>query len=326
MRNSGRARLAILLLASVCLFWGMTFLLMQIGTERIREVVGTTDRVGPSAFFLVVRFVIAAALMPLVLPRSVRRLSREAWKQGLLLSLPFSLGFILQVVGLSQPDVSPGQSAFLTSLYVVGTPIIDALARRRRPTLGVLLGIPLATLGAAFMQGPPRGGLSLGAWLTVGCAVVFAVHILVTDYSTRRADPLAITLTTLLFSAAWIALGLALTPGAAAVVRVDRLPALFLDPRFAATEVLCAVLATVVALSVLNRWQKELDPSRAAIVYTLEPVFASVISLIAGRDRLSGWLFFGAGMILLANLSAELVGKRRPAVAAPVSSAAGGGA
>ncbi|HEY3353708.1 MAG TPA: DMT family transporter [Polyangia bacterium] len=312
------ARLAIILLSAVCLFWGMTFLLMQIGTERIRAILGTQDRLGPSALFLFVRFGLAALLMPLCLPSSVRRLDRVAWAQGLLLSLPFSLGFILQVFGLSQADVSPSQSAFLTSLFVVATPILDALVRRRRPPLGVLVGIPLAVVGAAFMQGPPRGGLSLGAWMTIACAVVFAVHILVTDYSTRRADPMAITLTTLLFSVVWMGLALAAAPGAGAL-RLARLPALLLDPRFALAEVLCALLATVVALSVLNRWQKELDPSRAAIAYTSEPVFAAIISLAAGRDHLSGWLFFGAGMILLANLSAELIGKR---AAPPVGGAA----
>ena len=55
-------------------------------------------------------------------------------------------------------------------------------------------------------------------------------------------------------------------------------------------------------------------PSRAAIVYTAEPVFAAVISIIAGRDTVNGWLAFGATMILLANLSAEFL-RKRPKVA-----------
>jgi drug/metabolite transporter (DMT)-like permease len=66
---------------------------------------------------------------------------------------------------------------------------------------------------------------------------------------------------------------------------------------------------------VLNRWQKELAPSRAAVVYTSEPVFASLISVIAVRDTVTVWLLFGATMILLANLSAEFIGRRkRPVV------------
>ncbi|MCF6228561.1 MAG: EamA family transporter, partial [Planctomycetes bacterium] len=74
---------------------------------------------------------------------------------------------------------------------------------------------------------------------------------------------------------------------------------------------LCGLLATVVAISVLNRWQKELTPTRAAIVYTAEPIFASLYSIfISGQDAFSWWLVFGAGMIIIANLSAELLRKR----------------
>ncbi|MCZ7606507.1 MAG: EamA family transporter [Planctomycetota bacterium] len=90
----------------------------------------------------------------------------------------------------------------------------------------------------------------------------------------------------------------------------------FTDAAFVSTELLCAVFATVIAVSVLNRWQKELAPSRAAIVYTAEPVFAATISIIAGRDHVNGWLIFGAGMILLANLSAEFL-RKRPRIAMP---------
>jgi drug/metabolite transporter (DMT)-like permease len=283
---------------------------MPLGTERIRAVLGSDDRLGASALFLLVRFALAALLMPLCVPASLRRLSRAAWAHGFLLSLPFSLGFVLQVFGLARAEVSPGQSAFLTSLFVVATPILDAFVRRRPPTAGVILGVVLATVGAAFMSGPPRGGLSVGAWLTIGCAVVFAVHILVTDYSTRRADPMAITLTMLVLSAAWMTGTLVAAPGAVTLLGWDAVTRLFADPQFLLAIGVCSLLATVVALSVLNRWQKELSPSRAAIVYTSEPVFASIVSLAAGRDRLTGWLLFGAAMILCANLAAEFVGRR----------------
>src|SRR5919108_731825 len=65
-----------------------------------------------------------------------------------------------------------------------------------------------AVIGAAYMKGPPEGGLSIGAWATIGCAVVFGAHILLTDYVTKRADPMAITLTMLLWSVVWTGLAL----------------------------------------------------------------------------------------------------------------------
>ena len=304
-------RIATLVLAFVCLVWGSTFLLMKIGTGRLTPLFGPGNDVAVTAYFLFVRFGLAAVLMPVLIPASIRRLDRQAWFQGLWLSLVMTTGFVLQVFGLTQPDLPPSQSAFLTSLYVVAAPIIAAIALRQKPTLGVLIGLPLALLGAGFIAGPPTGGLSLGAWASVACAVVFGGHIVLTDVATRRADPLAITFTMLLFSALWSLLLLLAAPGGLATLTPDMTARVFTDMPFLLTAGVCAVLATVVALSALNRWQKELSPSRAGIIYTGEPVCAAVFSVAAGIERVNGWLFFGAAMILVANLCTEFVGGRR---------------
>jgi drug/metabolite transporter (DMT)-like permease len=140
----------------------------------------------------------------------------------------------------------------------------------------VLLGVALATIGAAFIKGVPETGLSIGAWATIACAVVFGGHIVLTDVFTRRSDALALTFTMLVWSTLWMALALALAPDAARALDTSRLAAVFSDGLFWLTELLCALLATVLALTLLNVWQKELSPSRAAVVYTSEPVFATL--------------------------------------------------
>ncbi len=313
-----RARLiATFALLSVCIFWGATFLWMKEGTDALQVVYGSERPAAVGAFFLLWRFLVAALLMPLLVPRSVKRLDRASLKWGFLLSLPFTLGFLLQIFGLAQSDVLPSQSAFLTSLYVVATPLIAAFVFRRLPPRGVMIGVLLATLGAAYIKGPPQGGLSPGAWATIGCAVLFGVHILMTDTGTKRADPMAVTLVMFVCASLFTAVAVVLAPGGIALFEPVPLAAAMSDFEFWRTMLLCATLATVVAVSVLNRWQKELLPSRAAIVYTAEPVFASIISIIAGRDRLDGWLAFGAVMILLANVSAEFL-RKRPRLQPPV--------
>lgn len=315
--NSARnRRIATFALLGVCVFWGATFTWMKTGIEGLHAAVPSAGVVAIGAFFLLVRFLAAALLMPAVIPASVRRLDSAAWNWGFWLSLPFAGGFLLQIVGLSQKDLPPSQSAFLTSLFVVATPILGAVVTRKLPPRGVMLGVPLALIGAAFIQGPPEGGLSLGAWLTIGCAVVFGAHILVTDVATKRADPMAVTLTMFVFSAGWMLLALLIAPGGMAMLSPGQLAAAFGNLDFAYTVALCAVFATVIAISVLNRWQKELHPSRAAIIYTAEPVCATLISLaLSDRERVTFWLFFGAAMILAANLAAELIKPRKPGAA-----------
>lgn len=170
-------------------------------------------------------------------------------------------------------------------MYVVATPIIVALTARRWPSRGVLIALPLA--------------------------VAFGGQIVLTDHATRRADPLGITFTMLLFAAVETAIALVVVPGGLATLRPAFLSAAFSDLGFVVPVLLCATVATVLAVSLLNRWQKEADPSRAGVLYTGEPVCAALISVAAGYDRVGGWLLFGAGMILLANLAAELIGRRR---------------
>jgi drug/metabolite transporter (DMT)-like permease len=309
-RRDARPTAAILALLSVCVFWGATFLWMKIGVNALREVHPGANSASIGSLFLLLRFALAVVMMPLLLPMVLKRLDRAAWKWGGLLSVVFSLGFFLQIFGLTQADVAPGMSAFLTSLYVVATPLLGALILRKLPPRGVLFGLMPAILGAAFIAGPPTGGLSIGAWATIGCAVAFGGHILLTDHATRKASTLAITFVMLVCGAGWMAAALLLS-GGAALLEPAALLASLSHPTVLTMLLLCALFATVIALSVLNRWQKELHPSRAAILYTAEPVFAAIISLAAGYDTLSGWLFFGAAMILLANLSAELLGRRR---------------
>jgi drug/metabolite transporter (DMT)-like permease len=324
VQSARRRRLATAMLTLVCVFWGSTFLLMKLGTQAVFAAFGSDWQVAGGAFFLLVRFALAAALMPLFIPASVKRCDRNSWIYGFWISTVFAGGFLLQIYGLTQPDVPAGQSAFLTSLYVVSTPILSSLLLRKWPTRGVMLGVLLATLGAAFIKGPPEGGLSAGAWATIACAVVFGGHIVMTDAYTRKTDALALTFTMLVWSTLWMALALALSPDGLARLDASRLSAVFVSPLFWITELLCAVLATVGALTLLNVWQKELSPSRAAVVYTSEPVCAALISLGAtallgdwipaeAREDFSWWLVFGAAMILLANLSAEFIGRKAPA-------------
>jgi drug/metabolite transporter (DMT)-like permease len=69
-------------------------------------------------------------------------------------------------------------------------------------------------------------------------------------------------------------------------------------------------LATVVALSLMNHFQRELDPVRAAILYAFEPIWASVFGLVYGTDKVTVYLWLGGGLLLAGNIVAE-IGQRR---------------
>ena len=109
---------------------------MEQGTDALQSIYGERPSRRRRRVFLLWRFVIAALLMPLLIPRSVKTPGQSLAEVGFWLSIPFALGFLLQIFGLAQADVPPSQSAFLTSLYVVATPILAALVWRRLPPRG----------------------------------------------------------------------------------------------------------------------------------------------------------------------------------------------
>jgi metal-sulfur cluster biosynthetic enzyme/drug/metabolite transporter (DMT)-like permease len=297
-RGGPRPVLALLL---VTVIWGWTFVWMKRGVIASERVLGADGVAAGVALFMSLRFALAAGV--LAFWPSARRGLRAAWRGGLVLGGLLFAGFVLQMLGLG--GVSPPVSAFLTSLYVVFTALLTALAGGARPGPLLALGVVLATLGAGFIGGPPHLTFGWAEWLTVGCAIVFALHILATDVVTRSAAAMPVTLSSFCWVAGFSGMLLAATSlsGGHAPGELARLA---LVPDFAWPMLASSILATVLALSLMNLYQRELDPVRAAILYAVEPVWASVISIASGLSRPDLWLFAGGGALLAGNVLAEL--------------------
>jgi len=301
-KSPRRTKQAALALLVVTVLWGFTFVWMKQGLEATAEHVGEAGGIAGVGLFMTLRFGLAALAM-FCLPAVRRGLSGGVWLGGLWIGGLLLAGFQLQMFGLQ--GVSAPVSAFLTSLYVVFTALLVARRPGHKPSAALIAGAVLATFGAGFIQGPPQLSFGPAEWLTVGCAFVFALHILATEHVTRRQAPLPVTFTTFF----WVTLGSALTlaygmtgegPDSAALIE------LALDPAFASPVLLSSFLATTLALSLMNTFQRELDPVRAAILYAIEPVWATLAAIGMGQAEAGFWLAVGGGSLLLGNLIAEL--------------------
>ena len=298
--NSRRAAWALLL---VTVLWGLTFVWMKQANDAADRVLGPGGGAVGIGLFMSLRFGLAALLM--LASRRVRAgLTPAVWRGGAVIGGLLLAGFLLQMFGLR--GVSAPVSAFLTSLYVVFTALLTAWFARRTPSRTLVAGALLATFGAGFIQGPPQLSFGPAEWLTVGCAFVFAVHILATQQVTLRVPPLPVTLTTFVWvtlgSLATLAVGVARSHGTLEGGLVE----LALAPDFAAPLLLASLLATVLALTLMNTYQRELDPVRAAILYAIEPVWASLAAIGLGQSGVDGWLLLGGAALVTGNLIAEL--------------------
>lgn len=306
---------ALLALFAVSLIWGGTFVWMKDGMAVAERAFGPGSALVALAWFLLLRFGGAAILVFACVPSARRGLGRDAWIGGLWLGVLLFVGFALQMVGLA--DVSPAVSAFLTSLYVLFTAILTTMIERRRPRAGLVLGALLATAGAGLVRGRPELSFSLAEWLTIAAAFSFAAHILATDRVTRRTPAMPVTFT----GFAVVALG-SLALFAVARLRGPLPPAqafldVLRDREFLVPLALTTVLATVVALTFMNVFQRQVDPVRAAILYALEPIWAALFGIATGHDHVTSWLVLGGAILLAGNLVAELW---KPSSASPASS------
>ena len=302
-------RKATLMLLGVTLIWGATFVWMRrilLNLEAETEAMGLTTVV---AFLVCLRFVMATMLLPL-LP-AVRQTVRdpEVWRAGSLLGVVLLVGFVAQMVALG--DIDPSTSAFLTSLYVVSTALLAGLFGEGRPSKKLWLGVMLATVGAAFIEGPPHLTWGWAEAITVFCAVCFAVHILLTQRYTKRLEPLGLSFTSFLT--------LAVLAFVIAFLTLDRstwgladLASLALREGVLLPLIALGFLGSLVALVVLNVYQRHLNPVHASIIYTLEPVWATVYGLALGLVPWTWWILFGGGLLLLGNLSVELRAAEAP--------------
>jgi drug/metabolite transporter (DMT)-like permease len=148
--------------------------------------------------------------------------------------------------------------------------------------------------------------LGFGELMSIACALLFGIHILATDHVSRRVDALAVSTSSFLVvtlgCAGWLLwFQLFRTPLSAA-----ECADLVQQREFLLPLLLMTVLGTAVALTFMNLFQKQVDPVRAAILYSTEPVWAAVFGIWMGYDQLTGWLFFGGGLLLGGYLFVEL--------------------
>jgi len=309
------ARRATLLLFATTILWGSSFFTMAWGIE------GISRRLGPAAapsVYIFLRFSAAFLLQSVVFHRALGALTGRTIRAGVVLAVPFYAGFILQAMGIDAQNSSV--SAFLTSLFVVVTPVLGWLFFRERLAPLTLLGAALSLVGV-YVLSDPSGGLGRGEILTLLCAVAFAFQIQMTNVITRSHSPEAISFVQ--FGSAVVFSGLTML---AMGVRPAELARCLGERHVAWTVLYTAVACSVVAMGVLNRYQRDISATRASVLYMMEPVFAAVFALIFTGEAMTTRKIIGGAIILGGNLLCEVIGRKAAKKGQPSEARSDGGA
>jgi drug/metabolite transporter (DMT)-like permease len=301
MSAPGETR-ATLMLVLVTALWGLSFTWARewqvaAGEGPVGELLSSLTLIG-------LRMPAALLLLGAFQPRLFRAPKRREQIGGLVLGTILFLGFTLQTWG--QAFTTPAMSAFFTSLASAWVPLLGFAVFRDRVAPLTLLGLAVALLGCALLV--EGWTLDRGLWLTVLASLVFAVQILALDRLGKSLEPAHLTPTFLAATGALALLGaVALAWSTCGVgVWLSWVAGMLARPDVLAVYLLLTLFCTFLSFHWMNRYQPLVSPSRAALIYLLEPIFAAAFSVGWGHDTLTGALVAGGALILGGNLLVEL--------------------
>jgi drug/metabolite transporter (DMT)-like permease len=302
--NISRHRIAFCSLLAATLVWGGTFV--------VAKSLLNSDAPAPLSPFRYIglRFGAATLLMIAFWGGRLRGLSAQTLRHGFWLGVIVGAGYLLQAIGLASG--SPSKAAFITGLSVPLVPIIGGALRMTRLTRGNVIGMILAFLGFCLLC-RPGGGFGSHDLATLGCAVLFAFHILFTERFVRTSDSTVLNILQLgvaagLAGGVWATANLLHSSGVAlpsqlvAETRSDDVtPRQFLHLAY------LVIFATILCYQAQTYAQRKIFATQTALILTLEPVFAAVIAFFVIGESIGLHEALGGGLIIAGVFLAEIL-------------------
>jgi len=295
MKNKLRGSICI---SSAVLIWGSAFIAQSMGMELI----------GPFTF-LFFRNILAFPFLILLasifdIGRCTAKESVEKWKNprlwkaGLICGLGLCMGTSLQQVGLVYTDA--GKAGFITAMYIVLVPVLG-LFLKRRPSKGAVAGIVLAVAGLYLLSCVGVTEINKGDILLMGCALGFAIQILCVDLLGEGIDGFRLNcvqvIVVVIFSLVMML--------ATETVVIKNVMTAFGSIAYA------GILSSGIAFSLQIIGQKDLEPTPAAIIMSMESVVAVICGALILKETMTVWEVCGCILMFAAVLISQLPDRKR---------------
>jgi len=270
-----------LLLFVITIVWGATFSFTKIGLEFASPFQFTT-----------LRFAIALILSLLLWWKSFVKINKTNFLNGSILGLFYAGGFILQTLGLQFTSVT--KSAFITGLSVALTPFAYKLIERKKVTLYQWLGIFFVVVGLYFFTNPEINNINIGDLLTLISTFFWAFYLVYMNKFTEsivnfsETAQLVITQFLIVFACSLIG-----------AIIFEKPETLQFNHKLIIALLYNGIIASVVLTSIHTSVQKYTTPVKAGLIFSLEPIFASIFALFIFNEILKAIEYFGAFLILL---------------------------
>lgn len=274
-----------LLLVSIAIAWGSSYIFMKIGLNSMN-----------ASSIIVSRFAIAFIAMYAIFLKKMLNVTKETLIASATLALPMYGVFIFLLHGMKTTSVST--ASFLTSTTVVFVPLIHALITKRAPSRKTMLSLVIVVTGLALLTIGDDFGLSGGAILCLLCALCNALYLVWTNHFAKKVQPLQLGVYQLGFTAVYGTFGF--------LFETPTLP----QTSSEWTAILgMALLCSAYGYVLQPIAQKCTSAEEAGFIFSLEPVFAVAFAFICFGEVMTGAGLTGALLILTGVLIANYVPK-----------------
>lgn len=279
-KKSVYADLSLLIVAVI---WGSGFVVTK----------NALDLMSPF-YIMFFRFIIAAVTLTLFSLKRLKNATKADFKAGIIVGFFMFLGFAFQTVGLKY--TTAGVQAFITASNVVMVPFLYWFISKRKPDNYEMFGAFLCFIGIGVLSLNDSLRIGLGEFLTLLCAVGYALQIVSVGHFAKNVDPFVLSVVQLYF-AAFISLIIALffEPRPEMITMDMMIPITYLG-----------VFSSMLAFLIQNLAQVHTSSTHAAIILSLEAVFGSIFSIILLNDPVNAKFFIGCGAILISVLVSEV--------------------
>ncbi|MFS0669365.1 DMT family transporter [Peribacillus frigoritolerans] len=285
----------------VVFIWGVTFVMVQNALSFLDPFTFNAVR-----FFMAFVFLLIPYLF--TLHKKGKNGSKGLFKAGFHIGVWLFLGYGLQTIGLNY--TTPAKTGFITGLSVVMVPVFSLLLLKHRLSRNTIIGVAAATIGLYLMTFADRSNLNIGDLLVFWCAISFAMQIITTAKYAKTLPALPLTLIQVST--------VSLLSFVSAFIFKENHSVIFSSEVMLQRDVwtallVTAALATAFAFFAQTFFQAYTTPTRVALIFSMEPVFAALSSYILIGEKLTSASIIGCAFIFLGMIFAELpVKKKKP--------------
>ncbi|MHA1726573.1 MAG: DMT family transporter [Promethearchaeota archaeon] len=280
--------LSIGLLVLTTLLWGTTFIITKNVVSQV-----------PVFFYISVRFIFASAvLVPIIIFR-LKRINKSLIQAGIMNGVIYFLSLSTQTIGLQ--TTTAGKAGFITGLNALIVPFLMWIGFKKPVKKKIWASVLISMVGMLLLMIDEVSGFVIGDVFEIFCAFFCAIYIILVDYhiNVKQHD---------VYAYCWLQIVFVFLVSSLAMVIInENITIKDLALPFWLIMIYLGAIVTALTFLFQNIAQVHVEPSKTAIIFALEPVFALLFaSFLIGNEKLTLQGLIGCGLIFIAILLAVI--------------------